>query len=218
MYQIPVSIFLSIGDARVGIQFEMGVSIILSPELNLNSQHAIQAITLAQKISRDIAFVCMYIPYEARYHEDWENRYYLAEKLETCQTSYADYGHLFDERGQSFICQRMQDVETMIDRLTNPRKYHVEPQPKEARKSPGYVYLLHSEHGYKIGKSKRPNERQVEIGTKLPFEVERIGLIETDDMKKLELSLHQRYADKRLNGEWFNLDQEDVDYIKSLGA
>ena len=41
---------------------------------------------------------------------------------------------------------------------------------------------------------------------------------QSEDMLALELHLHGLYQHKRLNGEWFNLDEEDVESILSLGA
>lgn len=81
----------------------------------------------------------------------------------------------------------------------------------------GYVYLLQSATGaYKIGRTKNPKDRMKTFSVKLPFEVEYICIIQTDDMYGLEQSLHDQFANKRLNGEWFNLTPEDVEHIKGL--
>jgi hypothetical protein len=97
-------------------------------------------------------------------------------------------------------------------------------QPKPAAKKrrenwEGYVYLLQSPtSAYKIGRAKDPANRAKTFGVQLPFEVEFIALIKTDDMYALELELHTQYADKRINGEWFNLDAADVETIKSMAV
>lgn len=80
----------------------------------------------------------------------------------------------------------------------------------------GYVYLLSGGGYYKIGLSKSVDIRIEQISPKLPFEIELIHQIKADDMVTLENQLHERFADKRVNGEWFMLAQEDIDYIKSL--
>ena len=88
---------------------------------------------------------------------------------------------------------------------------------KPARKFPGYVYLIKSETGhYKIGRTNNPDNRMRAFGIKLPFRVHYEHLIKSKDMCALETELHQRFAQKRLDGEWFNLSDEDVAYIKSL--
>lgn len=83
----------------------------------------------------------------------------------------------------------------------------------------GYVYLIRSASGhYKIGRTKDPKNRMKTFGIQLPFEVEYLCLIETVDMKALEMSLHEQFASKRVNGEWFALDAEDVEYIKDMAS
>lgn len=90
---------------------------------------------------------------------------------------------------------------------------------KPSKPKPGYVYLIQSENGqYKIGKSNNPSQRCKIFGLKLPFKVELIHLVKTDDMSKLETELHKHFASQRINGEWFSLSPEDIDYIKSFGG
>lgn len=81
----------------------------------------------------------------------------------------------------------------------------------------GYVYLIQSPTGaYKIGKSNNPDDRVHTFEVKLPFEIEYICKIRTDDMHRLESDLHWKFSEKRINGEWFNLSPDDVEYIKGL--
>jgi len=83
----------------------------------------------------------------------------------------------------------------------------------------GYVYLiksLTSEEFYKIGKTKNPGDRTRTFNVKLPFDVEYLALIKAYDMHELEKVLHRRFARKRASGEWFKLDDEDIEFIQSL--
>ncbi len=83
----------------------------------------------------------------------------------------------------------------------------------------GYVYLLKSMSGYyKIGRTKNPKNRLATFSVKLPFEVEFEHVIECRDMYRLEKSLHSHFAERRVNGEWFDLSADDVAYIKSIGG
>jgi hypothetical protein len=83
---------------------------------------------------------------------------------------------------------------------------------------PGYVYLIRSDSGhYKIGRTKNPDNRIETFKLQLPIEVEYEHLVKSDDMVTLERDLHARFEAKRINGEWFDLEPEDVIYIKSLG-
>lgn len=100
------------------------------------------------------------------------------------------------------------------------RRYRPPAEPASVpmkRKSDGYVYLLMSPTGhYKIGHTREPKVRMKTFEIKLPFEVEFAHLIPTPDRFKLEKELHQKFADRRVNGEWFALTDADVLYIKSL--
>lgn len=93
-----------------------------------------------------------------------------------------------------------------------------EKERREARKrepKPGYIYLIQSPTGhYKIGRTKDLHNRLKTFGVQLPFEVEFICVIETDDMYGLERRLHEHFAAKRVNGEWFALDTADVEFLK----
>lgn len=83
----------------------------------------------------------------------------------------------------------------------------------------GYVYLIVSDTGYyKIGRTNNPKNRIATFTVKLPFHVEYEHLIACPDMRSLERNLHQRFKHKRVGGEWFALDADDIAFIKSLGG
>lgn len=105
--------------------------------------------------------------------------------------------------------------------LLNKIKYGAfqkRPTTKYERKPiAGHVYLIKSSEGvYKIGKAVSVKDRMKSFGITLPFDIELIHTIDTSDYTKLELELHERFAAKRLRGEWFTLSPEDVEYIKGL--
>jgi hypothetical protein len=80
-----------------------------------------------------------------------------------------------------------------------------------------YVYLLQYPTGEcKIGLTSSPNSRLSNFQTSCPYHLEFIALIKTHGASSLEHSLHIKFAAKRLRGEWFNLSEEDIDYIKGL--
>lgn len=81
----------------------------------------------------------------------------------------------------------------------------------------GFVYLIQYPTGaYKIGRTTNPKDRMKTFSVKLPFEVEYVCVLETDDMYGLESQLHNRFAQNRVNGEWFALTPDEVEYIKGL--
>jgi hypothetical protein len=81
----------------------------------------------------------------------------------------------------------------------------------------GFVYLLRVPGGYKIGMAKDVSSRVQRISAFVPFSVEHIASIATNNMHLLERRLHQCFADRRLNGEWFALTDDDVDAFLALG-
>ena len=74
----------------------------------------------------------------------------------------------------------------------------------------GYVYLLKAGKYYKIGRSNSPGRRAYELAIQLPERVKTVHTIKTDDPAGIESYWHQRFADRRKNGEWFELQREDV--------
>lgn len=118
------------------------------------------------------------------------------------------------------------------DAIETCRYAHQEALSKEAeernkawwaamRASPkhGYIYLIQSVTGaYKIGRTKNPDDRIKTFSVKLPFEVEYVCVVETENMYYLERELHRQFDTKRINGEWFKLSENDVSAIKALAA
>lgn len=90
---------------------------------------------------------------------------------------------------------------------------------QEAKAAMGFVYLIRAErmpHEYKIGKSNNPEKRSRTIGTKMPVETTLLHSFPCDNASASETMLHTLFGDKRLNGEWFGLSGEDVDFIMSI--
>ena len=85
------------------------------------------------------------------------------------------------------------------------------------RETPGYVYLIGSDYGYKIGKTVNIKSRTRLFEVKLPFPIRLINYSWFDNYSKAERDQHERFAQKRQEGEWFDLNAEDIEYIKSQG-
>ena len=102
----------------------------------------------------------------------------------------------------------VQSVEEEIKYRHRCRSNNKTPKPKKKiiTDSPrnGFVYLVQSSTGaYKIGRTINPHDRIRTFNVKLPFEVEYVVVIETANMYSLESELHNQFARKRVNGEWF---------------
>lgn len=134
--------------------------------------------------------------------------------LETAQYLIAQNEYPLDSKQLEYVLSARDVSQKMIDTQITRAKQITRRKPL-----PGYVYLIQSPtSAYKIGLTKNPKDRKRTFGVKLPFEVEFIALIRSDDMEALEEQLHAIFADKRINGEWFNLTTEDVQYIQSLAG
>ncbi len=79
----------------------------------------------------------------------------------------------------------------------------------------GYVYVLRSQHGCKIGSTMRLEERLSSLKTHYPFPLNLCCLIKVKDWRALEQSLHMQYSHKRITSEWFDLSTDDLDCIKT---
>lgn len=106
----------------------------------------------------------------------------------------------------------------------NESEQHLSPRPRTLRAQSmpgrsGYVYLLRSEIGlYKIGRSKSPLDRVEQLKCGIPIELELLHSVSCEDYFRAEAELHRRYAPKRVKGEWFRLDAEDVETIKRVAT
>lgn len=140
-----------------------------------------------------------------------------------------NFGPLLDPKYDEFGYRIDPDAEYDLDSLNQilirlsdvlEAKEPVKPKrekPQVARDPSGYVYLLQSPTGtYKIGRTKNPADRMHTFSVKLPFEVEYVCVIPTDDRFTLERTLHRKFKAQRVNGEFFRLSPEDVEYIKGL--
>lgn len=88
---------------------------------------------------------------------------------------------------------------------------------KEYKPKTGYIYLMHAEgtEWYKIGQSVSPTARTKQLGTQGPFDVRLIDSFQVSDMDYTERWWHRHFAEKRANGEWFVLTDEDREIFLS---
>lgn len=81
----------------------------------------------------------------------------------------------------------------------------------------GYVYLITSEVGLtKIGLTDDVQKRFGSIDSCSPCRIELHHCQFVQDTNRLERLLHQHFASKRVKGEWFNLDADEIQQAKEI--
>lgn len=84
-------------------------------------------------------------------------------------------------------------------------------------KDHSFVYVVkYDEKYFKIGIAKDPIERLATIATSLPLPPELLLSMYSEDAYLIERKLHRQFQSKRLNGEWFLLEKEDMQFISEL--
>lgn len=78
----------------------------------------------------------------------------------------------------------------------------------------GYVYILESDHGFKVGKSVNFKDRTSTLIGNMPFRCDVLMSIKVKEYSRAEKECHALVRSKRINGEWFNLTERDTDQIE----
>jgi len=82
----------------------------------------------------------------------------------------------------------------------------------------GYVYLIEHEHGFvKIGASNNPMDRLNGIRGMTPYEVFLKTTIDIKgDRETVEKELHDIYQQYNVSHEWFDLPDEEIEYLQEI--
>ncbi len=67
---------------------------------------------------------------------------------------------------------------------------------------------------YELARTNELGRREYELALQLPERATRVHAIKTDDPAGIEAYWHRRFADRRRNGEWFELSGSDVRAFK----
>ncbi|HZM86482.1 MAG TPA: GIY-YIG nuclease family protein [Blastocatellia bacterium] len=85
---------------------------------------------------------------------------------------------------------------------------------REEKIATGFVYLMKSGRHYKIGRTVSVGSRERQLALKIPVPPTTVHTIETDDPSGVEAYWHRRFAEKRGEGEWFDLSPNDIKAFK----
>lgn len=82
---------------------------------------------------------------------------------------------------------------------------------------PGYVYLLKASNGYfKIGRAFDVNKRLKGHKRMYPLQIDVLHTVYSMDMVKAENHLLKRFEEYKMQGEWFLLEPDHVEWICGL--
>jgi hypothetical protein len=76
------------------------------------------------------------------------------------------------------------------------------------------VYLIYTNIGVKIGKSISPKERIKTLSKSSPVKFIGSDIFKVKNMHQTEALLHRKYKNRQINGEWFNLEKEQIEDIQ----
>jgi len=108
-------------------------------------------------------------------------------------------------------------IENEITSLKNQIKEYEELKKKPKEIKIGEVYLIRGENGrHKIGYSKDAENRAKTLSLSSCEKHELVHKFKCKNPNKRESELHKHFSDKRCHSEWFDLSEDDVEYIKSF--
>lgn len=104
-------------------------------------------------------------------------------------------------------------------KFTNPldRLYELYGPPRtEPIPQREYIYVTRAPFGCKIGRTTRPDLRPLQVAGNAPVQLEVLIVKEVSGSKDLEKRIQVHYQGKWLRGEWFSLDDADIEFIREL--
>lgn len=155
--------------------------------------------------------IMIYLPL-MRFADAW-----LRQHLTRQQETHRAQLDMWKAHNQAKVDQRA--ILTIIDRAQRGARFRHTESALRATRHDGYVYLIcmNNEY-YKIGYAADVQARYLSIRSSSPYATKLVHVIATEHMARLERLLHDQFADKRMDGEWFNLASDDVTTICGLAS
>ena len=79
-----------------------------------------------------------------------------------------------------------------------------------------YLYVIVCQDFFKIGVANNVEDRLAQMSTGNPFPLYVACAFEFQNAEPVEKSLHQKFASKKIRGEWFNLTKQDEIEINQI--
>lgn len=107
------------------------------------------------------------------------------------------------------------DIVGMLEKISIAKDINNVATTNESNLKYGFVYLVKGHPGeYKIGRTNLVDRRLSELGATASIEQKLVHEIKTDDPAGVEAYWHKRFQDKRMKGEWFKLNANDIRLFK----
>jgi hypothetical protein len=141
-------------------------------------------------------------------NEAWKRTDWLPHERETLNQHFNHVSYLGNEKA------RKEQMKPLYERYEAQKELF----DRKIDKTTAYVYLFHNEvtNLHKIGFSSHPMKRfrTIMIKRKQLMSIEH--LIPTPDPEQREAELHFMFRDKNIEGEWFDLSEDDLQDIKDM--
>jgi hypothetical protein len=156
---------------------------------------------------RSLRLLCMYVNTAKSFRI---RIYYLA--LEELVGNFLKYNAFLREQSLQEALNDVSKLEHVIE-FTKQQDAKMEKALQAKREQEGFVYFIHEENcldHFKIGFTYNLDQRlqQLQCGNFRKLKVYKC--ITTKEPEMLESELHQIYADKRVHGEWFHIQLNDM--------
>ncbi len=124
-----------------------------------------------------------------------------------------EIGLFFNEYSDEEIEQMNTEVEEKYQERENWESQ--EGGSRSPKLKSGFVYLMKSKEGYKIGWSGNPEARMKQIKPYAPS-IQLIHTFEADNVLLAEQTLHILFEGARISGEWYDLTNRNVEGFKDI--
>jgi hypothetical protein len=136
--------------------------------------------------------------------ESWLYKFQIEQIIQSCNDTLKYYEKMkYNDADLYDLNKKL--IESAYKKLSNDNLH-------KKKKTNVYIMIDYNTKFYKIGKSINPLQREKTLQSEKPT-IKLIHSFKAYDYD--ERMLHDKFKDKRIRGEWFNLDQDDIDYIKN---
>lgn len=92
---------------------------------------------------------------------------------------------------------------------------HIKVNKDVHEQHPWVLYVAREPYGtVKIGITKYLEQRMSSLATACPYDIEVLFTVEVADARWAERQIHERFAHKRVKGEWFRLDEDEIESLR----